>query len=321
MIDVKNLSKDYLIKRKGAGLSGALKGLVKRNTDVIHAVKNLSFHIDEGEIVGFIGPNGAGKSTTIKMMSGILTPTSGSVLIDGEDITKHRKEVVRNIGVVFGQRTQLNWDLRLGETFELLKHIYRIRQTDYDKTLDVMNDILGIKELIDKPVRQMSLGQRVKGDLVASMLHSPKVLFLDEPTIGLDVSAKYSLRKFIKEINQVRKTTIILTTHDLGDIQELCERLIIINHGKMMEDGNLKEITDRIAPYKTLVVEYYDEEAPSHDKCEMIGHEGNVARYRFAKSDITAADIIADLSAGKSLKDVSIEEAGIDDIIKIAYGN
>ena len=321
MIDVKNLSKDYLIKRKGAGLSGALKGLVTRNTDVIHAVKDLSFHIDEGEIVGFIGPNGAGKSTTIKMMSGILTPTSGSVLIDGEDITKHRKEVVRNIGVVFGQRTQLNWDLRLGETFELLKHIYRIRQTDYDKTLDVMNDILGIKELIDKPVRQMSLGQRVKGDLVASMLHSPKVLFLDEPTIGLDVSAKYSLRKFIKEINQVRKTTVILTTHDLGDIQELCERLIIINHGKMMEDGNLKEITDRIAPYKTLVVEYYDEEAPSHDKCEMIGHEGNVARYRFVKSDITAADIIADLSAKKSLKDVSIEEAGIDDIIKIAYGN
>ena len=321
MIDVKNLSKDYLIKRKGAGLSGALKGLVTRNTDVIHAVKDLSFHIDEGEIVGFIGPNGAGKSTTIKMMSGILTPTSGSVLIDGEDITKHRKEVVRNIGVVFGQRTQLNWDLRLGETFELLKHIYRIEQTDYDKTLDVMNDILGIKELIDKPVRQMSLGQRVKGDLVASMLHSPKVLFLDEPTIGLDVSAKYSLRKFIKEINQVRKTTVILTTHDLGDIQELCERLIIINHGKMMEDGNLKEITDRIAPYKTLVVEYYDEEAPSHDKCEMIGHEGNVARYRFVKSDITAADIIADLSAKKSLKDVSIEEAGIDDIIKIAYGN
>ena len=321
MIDVKNLSKDYTIKRKDAGLSGALKGLMTRNTDVIHAVKNLSFHIDKGEIVGFIGPNGAGKSTTIKMMSGILTPTSGSVLIDGEDITKHRKEVVRNIGVVFGQRTQLNWDLRLGETFELLKHIYRIEQTDYDKTLDVMNDILGIKELIDKPVRQMSLGQRVKGDLVASMLHSPKVLFLDEPTIGLDVSAKYSLRKFIKEINQVRKTTIILTTHDLGDIQELCERLIIINHGEMMEDGNLKEITDRIAPYKTLVVEYYDEEAPSHDKCEMIGHEGNVARYRFAKSDITAADIIADLSARKSLKDVSIEEAGIDDIIKIAYGN
>lgn len=321
MIDVKNLSKDYTIKRKGAGLSGTLKGLVTKNSDVIHAVIDLSFHIDEGEIVGFIGPNGAGKSTTIKMMSGILTPTGGSVLIGNEDITKHRKEVVRNIGVVFGQRTQLNWDLRLGETFELLRHIYRIDRKDYDQTLDVMDDILGIKELIDKPVRQMSLGQRVKGDLVASMLHSPKVLFLDEPTIGLDVSAKYSLRKFIKEINSVRKTTIVLTTHDLGDIQELCERLIIINHGIMMEDGNLKEITDRIAPYKTLVVEYYDEVAPTHNKCEMIACEGSVARYRFAKSDITAADIIADLSAEKAIKDVSIEEAGIDDIIKIAYGS
>ena len=320
MIDVINLSKDYRVKRKGAGLKGALKGLVAGNTDLIHAVRDLSFHINEGEIVGFIGPNGAGKSTTIKMMSGILTPSSGSVLIGGEDISKHRKEVVRNIGVVFGQRSQLNWDLRLGETFELLKHIYRIPQTDYDRTIDIMDSILGIKELIDKPVRQMSLGQRVKGDLVAAMLHSPKVLFLDEPTIGLDVSAKYSLRKFIREINKVRKTTVILTTHDLGDIQELCERLIIINHGEMMEDGNLREITDRIAPYRTLVVEYYDEEAPEHGRCEMISHTGNVARYKFAKSDISAADIIADLSAKKPIRDISIEEAGIDDIIKIAYG-
>ena len=230
------------------------------------------------EIVGFIGPNGAGKSTTIKMMSGILTPTKGRVLIDGRDISGHRKETVRNIGVVFGQRSQLNWDLRLGESFELLKHIYQIDQTDYDRTLDDMDRILGIREIIDKPVRQMSLGQRVKGDLVASMIHSPKVLFLDEPTIGLDVSAKYALRKFIKEINKARKTTVILTTHDLGDIRELCERIIIINHGVMMEDGPLSRIADRIAPYKTLVVEYYDESAPEHDKCEMVEHSGNVAK-------------------------------------------
>ena len=185
MISVENLSKDYLLKKKAPGLSGALKGLVKRKYEEVHAVKDLSFNIDEGEIVGFIGPNGAGKSTTIKMMAGILTPTSGNVFINGEDITKHRKEVVRNIGVVFGQRSQLNWDLRLGESFELLKHIYQIQQKDYEATLDVMDEILGIRELLDKPVRQMSLGQRVKGDLVAAMLHSPKVLFLDEPTIGL----------------------------------------------------------------------------------------------------------------------------------------
>lgn len=321
MIDVNHLSKDYLLKKKEPGLKGALKGLIRPQYEVIHAVRDLSFHIDEGEIVGFIGPNGAGKSTTIKMMSGILTPTEGSVLINGENITEHRKTVVRNIGVVFGQRSQLNWDLRLGETFELLKHIYEIDPVDYENTLEVMDGILGIKELIDKPVRQMSLGQRVKGDLTASMLHSPRVLFLDEPTIGLDVSSKFALRRFIREINEIRKTTVILTTHDLGDIKELCERLIIINHGVMMEDGKLSQIVDRIAPYKTLVVEYYDEQAPEHEKCEMTSHEGNIAKYRFMKKDITAAELIADLSRQKEIKDVSIEEAGIDDIIKIAYGS
>jgi ABC-2 type transport system ATP-binding protein len=320
MIDIENLCKDYVLKSKEPGLKGAMKGLVKPNHKIIHAVKDLSFHIDTGEIVGFIGPNGAGKSTTIKMMSGILTPTQGQVLIDGRNISKHRKEVVKDIGVVFGQRSQLNWDLRLGESFELLKHIYQINQKEYDKTLDELDQILGIKELLDKPVRQMSLGQRVKGDLVASMIHSPKVLFLDEPTIGLDVSAKYALRKFIKEINKVRHTTVILTTHDLGDIQELCERLIVINSGVLMEDGNLSEIVDRIAPYKTLVVEYYDEVAPEHTRCKLIAQDGNVAKYRFMKNDVTAAEIIADLSKEKTIKDVSIEETGIDDIIKIVYG-
>ena len=302
MIEAQNLCKDYALKIKEPGLKGALKGLVMPGYKTIHAVRDLSFHIGKGEIVGFIGPNGAGKSTTIKMMSGILTPTKGRVLIAGRDISKYRKEVVRNIGVVFGQRSQLNWDLRLGESFELLKHIYQIDQADFDRTLDDLDQILGIREIIDKPVRQMSLGQRVKGDLVASMIHSPGVLFLDEPTIGLDVSAKYALRKFIKEINRVRKTTVILTTHDLGDIQELCERLIIINHGVMMED-------------------YYDESAPEHPGCEMTEHDGNVAKYKFLKKDLTAAEIIADLSNIKTIKDVSIEEAGIDDIIKIAYGS
>ena len=287
----------------------------------LKVLDDISFEIGQGQLVAVLGPNGAGKSTTIKMMSGILTPSSGSVLINGADITKHRKEVVRNIGVVFGQRTQLNWDLRLGESFELLKHIYQIDQKDYDRTIDELDSILGIKEIINQPVRQMSLGQRVKGDLVASMLHSPKVLFLDEPTIGLDVSSKYALRKFIKEINELRQTTVILTTHDLGDIQELCERLIIINHGVMMEDGNLSEIVDRIAPYKTLVVEFYDEKAPEANFCEMIEHSGNIAKYKFMKKDTTAADIIADLSKRQTIKDVSIEEAGIDDIIKIAYGH
>ena len=259
MIKVNHLCKYYTVTKKEAGLKGAVKGLVSPQKNTIRAVEDLNFHVSKGEIVGFIGPNGAGKSTTIKMMSGILTPTSGEVLINGEDIAKNRKKVVKNIGVVFGQRTQLNWDLRLGESFELLRHIYQIDKINYEETLDVMDGILGIRKLIDKPVRQMSLGERVKGDLVASMLHSPDVLFLDEPTIGLDVGSKYALRKFIKEINKAKQTTVILTTHDLGDITELCERIIIINNGQLCEDGNLTDIVDRVAPYKTLVVQYYDD--------------------------------------------------------------
>ena len=319
MIEVNNICKNYHTVKKASGVTGAIKGLIKRETTVSPAVRNLNFHIKKGEIVGFIGPNGAGKSTTIKMMCGILTPTSGEILIDGKNVHTHRKEVVQNIGVVFGQRSQLNWDLRLGESFELLRHIYRIPKEDFSRSLDTMDEILGMKELLDKPVRQMSLGQRVKGDLTAAMLHSPEVLFLDEPTIGLDISSKYALRKFVKEINEKNGTTIILTTHDLGDIQQLCERLIIINHGKLVEDGNLEEIVDAIAPYKTLAVEFYDENIPQHEKCKIIFQEGNIAKYRFYKKEITAARLIEELSSMHPIRDVSIEEAGIDDIIKIAY--
>lgn len=319
MIEIKNLCKEYHVVKKEEGIKGALKGLVKRESKIIPAVKNLNFDINAGEIVGFIGPNGAGKSTTIKMMSGILTPSSGQVMIDGKDITKHRKEVVRDIGVVFGQRTQLNWDLRLGESFELLRHIYQVDKQQYMQTIDVMDEILGIKELLDKPVRQMSLGQRVKGDLVAAMIHSPKILFLDEPTIGLDVGAKYALRKFVKEINEKRGTTIILTTHDLGDIQQLCDRIVIINNGQLVEDGNLSDIINRIAPYKTLTVQYFDENIPSAEHCELIETEGNIAKYRFMKSETTTAKLIGELSSKAMIQDISVEETGIEDIIRIAY--
>ena len=321
MITVRNLYKEYQITKKGKGLSGTLKALFRNEKQIINAVNGLDFHVAPGEIVGFIGPNGSGKSTTIKMMTGILTPTSGEVLIDGRNIAKYRKEVVRDIGVIFGQRTQLNWDLRLEESFELLRHIYQINKKDYRETLALMDSILGIGALLNKPVRQMSLGQRVKGDLTAAMLHSPKVLFLDEPTIGLDVGSKYALRKFIKEINALKGTTVILTTHDLGDIQELCERLIIINNGTIVEDGRLSGIVDRIAPYRTLVVEYYDDTVPKHPKARILSASDNIVRYKFMKSDMTAAELINDLSALHPIKDIGIEEAGIDDIIRIAYNS
>lgn len=319
MIQVIDLRKDYQVTKKEKGFAGALKNLVKSEKQTVEAVKDINFQIEKGEIVAFLGPNGAGKSTTIKMLSGILTPTSGQIFINGKEPYKKRKEVVKDLGVVFGQRTQLNWDLRLGESFELLRHIYQIDKAVYEKNLKIMDEILQIFEIIDTPARQLSLGQRMRGDLVAAMLHSPSVLFLDEPTIGLDVDGKYAIRKFIKEINRVKGTTVILTTHDLGDVQELCKRLIIINHGMIIEDGPLEELVERIAPYKDLVVEYYDEQFVEHPKAELYSREGNVAKYRFHKEDIMAAQLIREISEQKLIKDVAIEETKIDDIIRIAY--
>lgn len=319
MIQVIDLRKDYQVTKKEKGFAGALKNLVKSEKQTVEAVKDINFQIEKGEIVAFLGPNGAGKSTTIKMLSGILTPTSGQIFINGKEPYKKRKEVVKDLGVVFGQRTQLNWDLRLGESFELLRHIYQIDKAVYEENLKIMDEILQIFEIIDTPARQLSLGQRMRGDLVAAMLHSPSVLFLDEPTIGLDVDGKYAIRKFIKEINRVKGTTVILTTHDLGDVQELCKRLIIINHGMIVEDGPLEELVERIAPYKDLVVEYYDEQFVEHPKAELYSREGNVAKYRFHKEDIMAAQLIREISEQKLIKDVAIEETKIDDIIRIAY--
>ena len=221
--------------------------------------------------------------------------------------------------MVFGQRSQLNWDLRLGESFELLKRIYQIDDVIYQRNLRQMDEILEISKFIDTPVRQLSLGQRMRGDLVAAMLHSPKVLFLDEPTIGLDVEAKYAIRKFIKKINEQNGTTIILTTHDLGDIQELCKRLIIINEGKIIEDGSLNELIDKIAPYRQLVVDFYSPVHIPHPKAEIISESEARCIYKFRKDEITAAQLIEDISRISPIKEIGLNETKIDDIIRTAY--
>lgn len=320
VIEVKNLSKRFKTVKKQKGLKGAVKGLFKPERKIVTAVDDVSFSIEQGEIVGYIGPNGAGKSTTVKMMSGILRPTSGEILINGISPVKDRKAVVKHLGVVFGQRTQLYWDLRLGESFELLKRIYDVPDEVYNENMAMMDEILDLKSIVDTPVRQLSLGQRMRGDLAAAMLHSPDILFLDEPTIGLDVDAKHAIRKFIKQINETRKTTIILTTHDLGDIQELCKRIIIINKGVVIEDGSLDEIADRIAPYRQLVIDFYSEQNITHPKAEIIKTEGARTVYRFMKSDVTAAKLIEDIGKQAKIKDIRLEEANIDDIIRVAYG-
>ena len=319
MIEVENLCKTFRVARREAGFREAVKALFRREYEEIHALNDISFSIGEGEMVGYIGPNGAGKSTTVKMLSGIMRPTSGEILIDGISPQRDRKRVVRNLGVVFGQRSQLNWDLRLGETFELLKRIYQIDDRTYADNLGMLNEIFQIDRFIDTPVRQLSLGQRRRGDLMAAMLHSPEVLFLDEPTIGLDVEAKYSVRKFIKEINQRGKTTIILTTHDLGDIQELCQRVIIINEGAIIEDGSLDELIDKIAPYRHLIIDFYHPVTIPHPRAELVSVSEVRSVYRFRKDEITAARLIEDISHTAPIKEVGLKEARIDDIIRTAY--
>ena len=320
VIEVKNLIKDFKTVKKEKGLTGAFKSLFKSEKKIVRAVDDISFDIQQGETVGYIGPNGAGKSTTIKMMSGILQPSSGIVLIGGINPHKERKKVVRNLGVVFGQRTQLYWDLRLGESFELLKRIYRIPDDLYNKNIALMDEILNIGELSDTPVRQLSLGQRMRGDLAAAILHSPPVLFLDEPTIGLDIDGKYAIRKFIKDINSAYRTTIILTTHDLDDIKELCSRIIVINHGKIVEDGSLNNLIGKISPVRKLIVDFYGEhELIPHPKAKITKKEGARVWFEFEKDRITAAELIDDISKQYTIKDLSLEEADIEDIIRTVY--
>lgn len=323
IIEVNDLVKDYIVNKKESGFRGALKNLFQVKKEKFRAVNHISFDIAEGEIVGYIGPNGAGKSTTIKMMSGILQPTSGTVLIRGLSPYENRKKVVKDIGVVFGQRSQLYWDLRLGESFELLRRIYKIPDETYRNNLSVLDDILGISDIVDTPVRQLSLGQRMKGDLAASMLHSPPLVFLDEPTIGLDVEVKHAVRKFIRDINEKYKTTIILTTHDLDDIEQLCHRVIIINKGIIVEDGSLSELIDRLAPEKTIVVDFFD--TPSENLsvpcARTVRKEGNRIWFQYSKKEASAGEILSHISRTDHIRDISFEETGIDDVIRRVYAD
>ncbi|MCG8500926.1 MAG: ATP-binding cassette domain-containing protein [Firmicutes bacterium] len=320
IIEVNELVKEFKVKKKKKGLRGAILNLFYAEKMIVRAVDNISFDIKQGEIVGYIGPNGAGKSTTVKMMSGILHPTSGSVMIDGISPQSNRKKVVAQLGVVFGQRTQLYWDLRLGESFELLKRIYNIDHKTYKKNLDLMDKVLKINTIINRPVRQLSLGQRMRGDLAAAMLHSPKILFLDEPTIGLDIEAKHSVRNFIRQINRELGITVILTTHDLDDVQQLCNRLIVINDGKKIEDGPLDILIDKMAPYRLLVVDMNEENTDfSHEAAQIIKTEGQRVWYRFEKNKITASQLISELSKKYAIKDISVEEPDIEEAIREIY--
>ena len=245
MIELKNINKTFKVAKRNAGFKEAMKSLFKKEYTVVQALNDISFTVKDGEMVGYIGPNGAGKSSTIKIMSGILTPDSGTCIIDGLTPWKHRKEHVSKIGVVFGQRSQLWWDVPVVDSFELIKDIYEIDKGIYKKNYDELVEMLDLSEIVRTPARQLSLGQRMRCEIAASLLHNPKILFLDEPTIGLDAVSKIAVRNFIKTINKERKTTVILTTHDMQDIEVLTERILLIGKGKILLDGKLKELKNR----------------------------------------------------------------------------
>ncbi|MBQ6993698.1 MAG: ATP-binding cassette domain-containing protein [Lachnospiraceae bacterium] len=304
MIEVEGLKKYYKIAKRDKGLMQTMRGLFKRKYEIRKAVDDISFQIKKGEIVGFIGPNGAGKSTTIKMLSGILYPDEGKLGVNGFVPYKQRKQYVKNIGVVFGQKTQLNWDLPLIESFELMKFIYKIPQEKYEENLHKFVKLLDMEDFINQPVRQLSLGQRMRGDIVAALLHSPEVVFFDEPTIGLDVVAKEKIRGFIKYMNKTEQTTIIFTTHDMQDIEKVCDRLIIIDSGKKVYDGSIDEIKTKYAYSKTV---------------EMLLEDGTKQVQTFDVRKVPMNEVMEKLFAQYHIKDIAICEPEIDAIIRDIY--
>lgn len=321
IIQVKDLSKEYKIVRRDSGIKNAFKSFIKREYRIVRAVDKVSFSIKKGEIVGYIGPNGAGKSTTIKMLSGILKPDEGIINIMGMDPTVDRIKYVREIGVVFGQKSQLWWDIPAEDSFDLLKDIYKIPDDEYEKNKQELVKILHLEEIIKSPVRQLSLGERMKCELVASLLHSPKILFLDEPTIGLDAISKVIVRDFIKKINKLRKITVILTTHDMADIESLTDRLIMIGHGKKLYDGSVKDIKKKYSNEKIVEVIYEGilKDKIVNDKIDILEESQGLIRMKIDTRKIMVSDIVRKYSEVCEIKDINVIETGIDDIIYKLY--
>ncbi len=330
MIRVENLTKEFKINKKYPGFKGAIKSFFSTEYITKRAVDDISFEINDGEIVGYIGANGAGKSTTIKMMTGILTPTNGIVTVNGIVPYENREKNAKNIGVVFGQKTQLWWDLPISETFSLLKDIYDITDNDFEERMRFFKEILGLDEFFLNPVRTLSLGQRMRADLAAALIHNPKVIYLDEPTIGLDVVVKESVRKAIKEINKKYGTTIILTTHDLNDIEELCNRIIIIDKGKKIYDGEIEGVKEKYGYLTTVEIQVKENinldkfnEFADMKKDEEFNllYKDNKLFISFNKNKISSADIIGRTMKKLNVIDFSIKETSIEDIVKKMYRN
>ena len=319
-IKVEALCKSFKVAKRNSGVKAALKSFFKREYKIVDAVKDVSFEIEKGEIVGYIGPNGAGKSTTIKMLSGILKPTAGNIIIDGLNPFKDRRKYVSKIGVVFGQRSQLAWDIPAEDTFDLLRDIYKINNNEYQKTKEELVNLLDIKDIIKQPVRSLSLGQRMRCEIAASLLHKPEILFLDEPTIGLDTTSKKIVREFIKKINIQLKVTIILTTHDMFDIDALAKRIILIGRGKILYDGTLNNLKRKYGSYKNVTVNTKENIKITKLK-GVIKKDKIEGGYSFIidSNILTISKFVNYLSKNYSIEDIDIDNENIDDMILKLY--
>ncbi|MEI2666843.1 ABC transporter ATP-binding protein [Rossellomorea sp. LJF3] len=326
-IEVNHLRKEFKAFSSRSGLKGAFRDLFTRNYKVVPAVNNISFNVKQGEMVGYIGENGAGKSTTIKMLTGILTPTGGELTVNGMNPHRDREKFVQTIGVVFGQRSQLWWDIAVQESFQLLKKVYKVPDQQYKEHMDHVIETLDIAPLLDKPVRKLSLGQRMRCELAAALVHNPPLLFLDEPTIGLDVLVKLKIRQFLKEINEKYNTTILLTTHDLSDIEALCERVVMLDEGKIIYDGELSRLKENWGDQKEVVFQFLEETSLSAlsalTRNRSISWSFDEKKQTYAA--ITEADeevisqLITDVVANFKVKDMKIEETTTEEIIRNIY--
>ncbi|MDY6875782.1 MAG: ATP-binding cassette domain-containing protein [Chloroflexota bacterium] len=320
VIQVRELSKHFKVPARKEGRFAAARNLFSLEHTEKVAVDRITFAIEKGEMVGYVGPNGAGKSTTIKMLTGILLPTSGEVEVDGLVPHRDRKRLAYRIGVVFGQKTQLWWDVPVIESLRLLKEIYKIPTSTYEANLALFNDMLDLHEFQDTPVRQLSLGQRMRSDLVAALLHNPDILFLDEPTIGVDVVAKDRFRTFLQQLNEEQQVTVLLTTHDLSDIEKVCERMMIIDEGCIIYDGAIADMKEQIMPYRVLVVDFADNVPHIEiDQAELMERKGWRSRFRFDRRQVSASELITALAQKYPVKDISIEEPEIETIVREIY--
>lgn len=325
-IDVHDLRKQFNVQKNREGLAGALKDLFKREYNQITAVKDISFQIPQGEICGYIGENGAGKSTTIKMLTGILVPTSGHIKVNGFVPFKEREKFVKGIGVVFGQRSQLWWDIGVIESFQLLRKVYRVPEAEFRKRLDELVERLQLGELLNRPVRKLSLGQRMRCELVASLLHNPSIVFLDEPTIGLDIVVKTEIRDFLMKINREHGTTILLTTHDLQDIEALCSRVIMLDDGRIIYDGGLDELKSRWS--KGREIHFQFAEPPRLDELRQLteglgvtwSQDNELTAAMFLPHAVNVSDALARVvGGGASIRDIKIVETNTDEIVREIY--